>query len=108
MKTLAVWLLFSSAALSAPSLPNFSEKLEKAPELSLSEAIKTGHISRVDFGLFAPPMSVGRVQPSEKKYISRMPVITPKEVDRKMPIVAPDSSSDFKMTVIDPKVEPAK
>jgi len=45
----------------------------------------------------------------EKKYISRMPVIVPREgIDQNMLIKAPDSSIDFKMIVKDPSVEDVK
>ena len=109
MKILAVIALLPAVAVAAPILPTFDTTFSDAPGLSLGDAIASGHrpIVAPPADLFPSISSTGRLRAVERKIVSHMPVITAKDVDAKMPIAAPDSSTDFKLAVIEPKVESA-
>ena len=109
MKTLAVIALLPAVAVAAPLLPTFDIKFSDTPGLSLGDAIASGHrpVVAQPAASFPSISSTGRLRPIERKVVSHMPVITGKDVGAKMPIAAPDSSTDFKLIVIEPKVESA-
>lgn len=105
-----VWLLSASALSAANSeLPSFFEKLLSRPELSLSEAVKSGQLPRVDPEAKTAAEMFRRTSTGQKRLVSRMPIIEPSsDVDRNMPVVAPRSDIDLKMTVKEPSVDSAK
>jgi hypothetical protein len=42
------------------------------------------------------------------KFVSHMPIVAPGDVDRKMPVKAPDPGTDYGLAVKTPGVEPAE
>jgi hypothetical protein len=93
-----------AAAANQPSLA-FPEQKIGLPPLLLSEIIKPSPISLLDdakawFHSKSPPVVAA------KKFISNMPIMSPKgDIDTKM-IKRPDSSTDYKLIVKAPDVEP--
>ena len=111
MKITALVLFLSASALSASdaALPSFSEKLFDRPELSLSEAVKTGQLPPFDLAKNPAVEILRRASAGQKRIVSRMPVIEPtSEVDRNMPIVAPRADIEAKMLVKEPSVDSVK
>jgi hypothetical protein len=104
-----VWLATFGAISAAPELPTFSEKAIPAPVLSLSNAVKSGELSK--------PGSAGKnitaalrsaLPKGPRRLVSRMPIIVPpRPVDGNMPIIAPDPSIDYKLIIKVPGVESA-
>jgi len=109
--TLALFLsasALSASALSAanPALPSLSERLLDRPELSLSEAVKSGQLPPFDPGARTAAEILRSASTGHKRLVSRMPVIEPSaEVDRNMPVIAPRADIDLKMLVKEPSVD---
>ncbi len=115
MKTLALvpfaLLPFVVRAADAPAWrlqPSFSfPKWENMqPSLSLSGEVKSGPVtvtSPAGSPFHAPTPNVASPKP-----VSRMPIVKPSsDIDPKM-VKAPDATTDFKLIVKPPAVEPAK
>ena len=111
MKIRALLCLLSASALSAADVafPSFSERLTDHPQLSLSQAVKSGQLPTFDPQAKVTAEKSRRASAGQKLVVSRMPIIEPSaDVDRAMPIVAPTSDVDFKMMMKVPKVDSVK
>ncbi len=111
MKITTLVLFLSASGLSAADarLPSFSEKLTDRPELSLSEAVKTGKFPLFDPESKATAEMMLRASTGQKRLVSRMPIVEPSaDFDRSMPVVAPKADIDLKMIIKEPSVDPAK
>ena len=110
MKKYLVALLllpFAASAADESSLA-FTEKKIELPSLSLVPKSPPPLPTFLnDTATWFRSQSVHTLAP--KKFVSHMPIVSPKaEVDSKMLIKIPDSSTDYKLTVVAPNVEPAK
>ena len=113
MKAPALLLLvLPLTAFAAPPtfLPDFKERLDRLPGLSLRESARPGPLAVWSFEVRgvgarpAPPVASRRPQ-----YVSRMPVIEPDpSVDLRMPVKAPDPNVDYKLNVREPDVAAGK
>jgi hypothetical protein len=109
MKALTPLLLvLPLTAVAAPPtfLPDFTDRLNSLPSLTLSESVKQGMLlppspqAREVAAWFAAPTA--RQSP---RYVSKMPVIEPSTaVDPHMPILAPDPAVDHKLIIKAPDV----
>lgn len=110
MKSFAMVAVAFPVAVLADALPvnPFPDAKIGIPPLSLGEAAKQGKLPV----LANPPVSFRSVTSgpaAPQKRVSRMPIIPPRpEIDAKIRIVAPDESTDYKLIVKEPEVEPAK
>lgn len=105
-----VWFLSASVLSAADStLPSFSEKLFDRSELSVSEALKSGKLPRVDPDVQSAVETFRHASTARKRLVSRMPIVElSADVDPNMPVGAPRSDLDLKMVVKEPDVESAK
>lgn len=108
--TAVLWILLPcTQAASHAALPTFSAKLSDRPELSLSEAVRTGRLPQLDPEAKSASEMIRRAPMTPKRLVSRMPVIVPStDVGRNMPIVAPKADIDLKMIVKVPDVNSGK
>jgi hypothetical protein len=113
MKAPALLLLaLPLTAISNPPafLPDFKERLDRLPSLSLGEISRQGPLTlrspevREVAARPGPP-----VAPRSPRFVSRMPVIEPDPaVDPRMPVKTPDPNVDYKLNVREPDVASGK
>lgn len=113
MKALVTLLvtLPSAAPCTPPAfLPEFRDRLPGLPNMSLSGNVGPGLPPIA--GPLSPAVRVppGRpAAPRRPQYVSRMPVLEPDaSVDPHMPIKVPDPRVDYKLSVQEPAVGPAR
>lgn len=102
-----VWLGLSCTLAAAESpRPSFSEQLMPLPELSLSAAGRPGEVSLP--GPDTKPVGAAVRAPAAEppRLISRLPILAPpRDVDPNFPVATPDPAIDYKLRLIEPRVE---
>ena len=111
---LGLCLPLTAFSLPPTLLPDFQERLDGLPNLSLSESLKVGTLTvgprpqpnpefREVVALRQVPDAVRR-----PRYVSKMPLLEPKvAVDPRMPIKTPNPEIDYKLILKEPDVATA-